>query len=64
MDLSLAVQLHKRSQDELTPKQHIGPRLQSTTLKMALQKEKTKRLAKIINSKLDEISNSSLHREY
>ena len=56
---------HKRSQGELPPsKRAIHPRLQSTTLKIALQKEKTKRLARIINARLDELSTNSLTKEY
>ena len=65
MALDGAGNLNKQSADQLpVGNRTIKPRLQSTTLNAALQKEKTKRLAKMISKKLDELSTGSLSREY
>ena len=42
----------------------MQPRLRSTTLQTQLMKEKTKRLAKVLNKRLEGLSTKSLNKEY
>ena len=45
-------------------KSAMQPRLKSTTLQIQLQKEKTKKIAKVLNKRLEGLSTTSLNQEY